>query len=170
MILHYLKWDLVVGVDGGRSYRGRGGLPPDTNEIYWGVVSCLCLYCRSLCWGGCCLVLTLNYFATLYETIKWGRTVCYLGNYYKRSFYSFICGTGIFHGPFRVIKPETTFADGTSDNENPIFGNPPAPSRFTSSATGSAPPVRILEPKLEAILPKMLPKASVIFIDRNIHH
>jgi len=70
---------------------------------------------------------------------------------------------------FGVLKPESSFAAGTSEQEDPIFGNRTSQVEVYVVSDWFCKACRKLEPRLEGILPDVMEKASVIFVDRAIH-
>ncbi len=71
---------------------------------------------------------------------------------------------------FGVLKPESTFAAGSSEKEDPIFGNRSTQIEVYVISDWFCKACRKLEPNLEVILPDVMDKASVIFVDRAIHN
>lgn len=70
---------------------------------------------------------------------------------------------------FGVTKIEKTFADGTSENEDPIFGNRESPIEIYIVSDWFCSACKELEPRLDKMLPQIEKRASVIFVDRNLH-
>ncbi len=70
---------------------------------------------------------------------------------------------------FGVAIPETSFADGTSENEDPIFGNRKSQIEIYFVSDWYCKACKEAEKKLSVILPKVMGQASVIFIDRMLH-
>ncbi|MDB2613814.1 vitamin K epoxide reductase family protein [Chlamydiales bacterium] len=111
------------------------------------------------------LSLSIQY---IYSFIKGDRSMAIRNSFRGGS--AVICLTlGFFIALFGVAKPEKTFADGTSENEDPIFGNRNSAIEIYIVSDWFCTACKDLEPKWEKMLPKVMDKATVLFIDRNIH-
>lgn len=167
LLFHYLKWDTLVAMLLG----GAIGAEVVFLLIQYEIIGEWCPVCVSIaaCVGAAAAILMLGYFAKIYENIKLGMKRM-LSKQIFRGFSAISCVVlGFFMALFGVIKPEATFADGSSEQESPIFGNTDSPIEVYFVSDWFCGACKELEPKLETILPKVMQKASVIFVDRNIH-
>ena len=76
---------------------------------------------------------------------------------------------GLFLALVGVFKPEKSFADGSVDLADPIFGNKNSPVEVYFITDWFCPACKRMEPYLEPIFPKIMKKASLIFVDKAIH-
>lgn len=76
---------------------------------------------------------------------------------------------GFFVALSGVAIPEHSFADGTSENEDPHFGNRKSAIEIYVVSDWYCTACKKIEPTLEALLPKIMNQATVIFIDRMLH-
>lgn len=167
ILFHYLQWNWLVGMILG----GAIGAEVVFLLIQYEIIGEWCPVCVSIaaCVGVAALISTLGYFAKLGQNIKLGMKRM-ISVQFLKGFTNVSCVVlGFFMALFGVIRPETTFADGTSENESPLFGNTDSPIEVYIVSDWFCPACKELEPKLEAILPKVMQKATVIFVDRNIH-
>ena len=167
MVAHYLRWDYVVGL----MVAGALGSEVVFLLIQYELIGEFCPICVSIAASVliAATVLTIGYFKNLGNYVKLGLKRMVSWQVLRGvSTLSFVM-LGFFMALFGVIKPEKTFADGTSENENPIFGNRDSQIEVYVISDWFCPACKELEPKIEAILPKVMEKASVIFVDRNIH-
>ena len=167
MVFHYLKWDWLVGLMVG----GALGSEVVFLLIQYEIIGEWCPVCVSIaaCVGIAAFILSIGYFKNLWNYLKLGLKSM-ISWQVLRGISTLSCVMlGFFLALFGVVKPEKTFADGTSENENPIFGNRDSAIEVYVISDWFCPACKEIEPKLEAILPKVMEKASVIFVDRNIH-
>lgn len=167
IFFHYFKWDWLVGLMLG----GALGTEVVFLLIQYEIIGEWCPICVSI--AGTVLVsasvLTTRYFKSLGNAVKLGLKAM-VSKQVLRGVSTLSCVMlGFFLALFGVLKPEKTFADGTSENEDPIFGNRSSPIEVYIVSDWFCPACKELEPHLEAILPSVMEKASVIFVDRNIH-
>lgn len=76
---------------------------------------------------------------------------------------------GFFLALVGVFKPEKSFADGSADLADPVFGNKNSPVEVYFISDWFCPACKRIEPYLEPIYPKIMEKASLIFVDKAIH-
>jgi uncharacterized membrane protein len=88
----------------------------------------------------------------------------------RRSFPPFLTLiTGFFIAFVGVFKPEQSFAQGTSEQEDPLFGNRSSPIEVYFVSDWFCKACKKLEPSLAEIVPSIMEKATVVFVDRAIH-
>jgi uncharacterized membrane protein len=167
MVCHYLRWDWIVSLMIG----GALGSEIVFLLIQYEIIGEWCPVCVSIaaCIFIAAAILTIGYFKKLWNYLRLGLKSMISRQVLKGVSTISCVMLGFFLALFGVIKPEKTFADGTSENENPIFGNRDSSIEVYVISDWFCPSCKELEPKIEAILPRVLEKASVIFVDRNIH-
>lgn len=114
-------------------------------------------------------VLTLNYLKETIQKIVAGEWKMFSLQIVKGCGTLFILILGFGLALFGVVKPEKGFAQGTSENEDPIFGNKQSSIEIYVISDWFCEACKDIEPKLEKIVSKASPHARIFFIDRNIH-
>jgi hypothetical protein len=76
---------------------------------------------------------------------------------------------GLFMAAIGVFKPEKSFATGSDTLGDPIFGNRDSKVEVYIVTDWFCPACKRMEPYLDTMYPDILPKASLIFVDKPIH-
>jgi len=87
----------------------------------------------------------------------------------KGFFYTIFLMIGFVVSYVGVFKPEKTFADGISDDKDPIFGDKSSSIEVYIITDWFCPSCSKIEPMLRRTLPRVMKKSKVFFIDFPIH-